>query len=125
MSVGGAIVSRLGVISPSKSVLIPGKQLRPNRACSSYGLISLFFAAAPRFGMDKLSQLLSSGVCGCQGRDFTQGDDYKAVMATISYANYYLGGFSEDIQRRLAEILCSGVLNYGEHGQVKGRCLLL
>lgn len=64
------------------------------------------------------TQLLSSGTCGCQGYDLTQGDDYIEVMDNLGFVEYYIGDYSEDIQRQVVEILCSGVVNYGEQLQV-------
>eukprot|EP00904_Undaria_pinnatifida_P007024 jgi/Undpi1/3451/HiC_scaffold_16.g06823.m1 len=63
------------------------------------------------------SELLSSGTCGCQGYDLTQGDDYIEVMDNLGFVEYYIGDYSEDIQRQVVEILCSGVVNYGEQLQ--------
>ena len=68
---------------------------------------------------------MSSGTCGCQGYDLTQGDDYQTVMGMLSYVEFYIGGFSEDIQRRVVEIICNGVTNFGEHSQVTGVVELL
>lgn len=67
---------------------------------------------------------MSSGTCGCQGYDLTQGDDYKTVMGMLSYVEFYIGGFSEDIQRQVVEIICNGVTNFGEHSQVTGAVVL-
>ena len=63
---------------------------------------------------------MSSDTCGCHGYDLTQGDDYKAVMALLAYVEFYIGGYSEDIQRQVVELLCNGVLSYGEQAQVTG-----
>ena len=63
---------------------------------------------------------MSSGTCGCQGYDLTQGHDYKTIMDLLSFAEFYIGSYSEDIQRQVIEIICSGVVNYGEHSQVSG-----
>lgn len=84
------------------------------------GLISLSFAAAFRAGMNTPTQLLKSGTCGCLGYDLTQGYDYKAVLASLAFADYYIEDFSDDVQRQIVEMTCSGVLNYGEQGQVTG-----
>ena len=64
--------------------------------------------------MNPPTQLLSSGTCGCLGYDLIRRDDYKTVMGKLAYMSFFLGGFSDDIQRQMAEIICSGVLNYGE-----------
>ena len=61
---------------------------------------------------------MSRGTCGCQGYDLTQGDDYKHIMDLLVFVEFFVGGFSEDIQRQVVEILCSGVVNFGEHSQV-------
>ena len=63
---------------------------------------------------------MASGTCGCLSYDLTQGDDYKTVMALLAYMEFYIGGYSDDIQRQVVEIICSGVLNFGEHSQVSG-----
>ena len=68
---------------------------------------------------------MSTGTCGCLAYDLTQGDDYKTIMAELAYGDVLLGGFSDDIQRQIVEMICSGVLNYGEQGQVTGVYLLL
>ena len=59
-------------------------------------------------------QLLSSGTCGCLGYDLTRGDDYKIVMAELSYAEFFLGSHSEDVQRRVVELICSGTYVTGD-----------
>lgn len=61
---------------------------------------------------------MSSGTCGCQGYDLTQGDDYQTVMGMLSYVEFYIGGYSEDIQRQVVALICNGVTNFGEHSQV-------
>lgn len=63
---------------------------------------------------------MGSGTCGCQGYDLTQGDDYKIVMTKLDYAEFYLRDFSEDVQRKVVEIVCSGVINFGEQAHVSG-----
>ena len=65
-------------------------------------------------------QLLSSGTCGCQGFDLTQGDDYKIVMAELSYAEFFLGSHNEDVQRRVVELICSGNYVNGDIDVVSG-----
>ena len=82
------------------------------------GISSLSFAVAFCAGINRRTQLLASGTCGCLGYDLTQGDDYRAVIAELAYVNDYIAGFSEDVQRQIVEMTCSGVLNYGEQGQV-------
>lgn len=69
-------------------------------------------------GFNENTQLMSSGTCGCQGYDLSQGDDFKTIMDLLDYVEYYIGGYSEDVQRQVVEIICSGVVNYGEHSQV-------
>ena len=64
------------------------------------------------------TQLLSSGICGCHGYDLTQGDDYKLLLDDFSYLEFYIGEFSEDIQRQVVELLCSGVIALGDMDQV-------
>lgn len=61
---------------------------------------------------------MSSGICGCHGYDLTQGNDYKTVMALLAYAGFYIGSYSEEIQRQVVELICSGALSYGEQAQV-------
>ena len=61
---------------------------------------------------------MSSGTCGCHGYDLTQGDDYKLVLPEFSYLASYIGGFSEDVQRQVVELLCSGVIALGDMDQV-------
>ena len=61
---------------------------------------------------------MGSGTCGCLGYDLTQGDDYKTVMTKLDYVEFFIGGFSEDIQRQVVNILCSGVVNFGEQAHV-------
>ena len=64
------------------------------------------------------TQLLSSGTCGCHGYDLTKGDDYKLVIPEFSYLEFYIGEFSEDVQRQVVEALCSGVIALGDMDQV-------
>ena len=64
------------------------------------------------------TQILSSGTCGCRGYDLTQGDDYKTLIPYIGFFDYYIGGFSGEIQRQVVELLCSGVVNLGDMVQV-------
>ena len=68
--------------------------------------------------MNEPPQVMSSGTCGCLGYDLTQGDDYKTILDMLCFAEFFIGTYSEDIQRQVVEILCSGVVNYGEHSQV-------
>ena len=63
---------------------------------------------------------MASGTCGCQGYDLTQGDDYKTVMDTLVFVEYFIGGFSEDVQRQVVQLICSGVVTFGENSQVTG-----
>lgn len=39
-------------------------------------------------------------------------------MAQFDYLEFYIGKFSEDIQRQVVETLCSGVLSLGDMDQV-------
>ena len=64
---------------------------------------------------------MSSGTCGCQGYDLTQGDDYKIIMDQLSYAEFFLGSHSEDVQRRVIELICSRAVVMGEQNMVSGR----
>lgn len=73
-----------------------------------------------RAGLDGRTQLMSSGVCGCLDHDLTQGGDYKTIMDSLSFVEFYIGGYSEDIQRQVVEIICNGVVNYGDHSQASG-----
>ena len=50
----------------------------------------------------------------------TQGDDYKTVIDLLPYADFFIGHHSEDIQRRVVELICTGVLNYGDQELVSG-----
>ena len=68
--------------------------------------------------MNERTQLMASGTCGCQGYDLTQGDDYKIVMDSLVFVEYYIRDFSEDVQREVVSILCSGVVTFGENSQV-------
>ena len=68
--------------------------------------------------MNEPPQLMSSGACGCLGYDLTQGDDYKTILDLLCFAEFFIGTYGEDIQRQVVEILCSGVVNYGDHSQV-------
>ena len=63
---------------------------------------------------------MSSGTCGCQGYDLTQGDDYKIIMDRLPYAEFLIGSHSEDVQRQVVELLCSRVIAMGEQNQVSG-----
>eukprot|EP00904_Undaria_pinnatifida_P007013 jgi/Undpi1/3441/HiC_scaffold_16.g06813.m1 len=41
------------------------------------------------------------------------------VMDNLDYVKFYVSGYSEDVQRKVVEILCSGVVNYGEQSQIE------
>eukprot|EP00904_Undaria_pinnatifida_P007010 jgi/Undpi1/3439/HiC_scaffold_16.g06812.m1 len=66
----------------------------------------------------KPSEILSSGTCGCQGYDLTQGDDYKLLISDMEFLEFHIGSFSDDIQRQVVELLCSGVVNLGDMDQM-------
>lgn len=65
-------------------------------------------------------QLLGSGQCGCIGVDLTQGDDYLRVLDSIDTVSTLLEDYSADVKREVAYLLCSGVMNDGDHLQVSG-----
>ena len=67
-------------------------------------------------------KILSSGTCGCQGYDLTQGDDYKLLISDMEFLEFHIGSFSDDIQRQVVELLCSGVVNLGDMDQVGWVC---
>ena len=83
--------------------------------CFSYGAPVSHWACG-----NGRTQLLASGTCGCQGYDLTQGDDYKIILDLLPYAEHFIGSQSEDIQRRVVELICAGVLNYGDQELVSG-----
>ena len=63
---------------------------------------------------------MSSGTCGCQGYDLTRGDDYKLVMDKLPYAEFFIESYSEDVQRRVVELICSGNYVNGDIDLVSG-----
>lgn len=63
-------------------------------------------------------QVLESGVCGCQGYDLTQGDDYKNIYVSMAFLDDYIGDASDDTKRRVVELLCSNTVNDGDQLQV-------
>lgn len=65
----------------------------------------------------ELSQVMSSGQCGCQGFDLSQGDDYTAIFETL-YARDLLIDFDDDTKRQVIQALCTGTVNDGDHLQV-------
>lgn len=70
------------------------------------------------------TQLLADGTCGCHGYDLTQGDDWKLIIGEFAYLEFYIGKFSEDIQRQVVQSLCNGVIALGDMDQV-GRVYIL
>lgn len=52
------------------------------------------------------------------GYDLTQGDDYKTIFETMAFMEEYVGHFGEDTKRAIVSILCSAVVNDGDHLQV-------
>lgn len=65
-----------------------------------------------------LRQILQSDTCGCRGYDLESGDDYKFVLYHFDELEFLTADLDEDLKREIVKALCSGVLNYGEHGQV-------
>lgn len=68
-------------------------------------------------------KIFSSGVCGCQGFDLTQGDDYLKIFHTMAFASEYLADADDDTKREFVSILCSSAINDGDHLQVISRSL--
>lgn len=64
-------------------------------------------------------QVLSSGVCGCQGYDLSQGDDYLTIFDRLDEMNDLVGDFDADIQRRVVAALCTTPMNDGDHLQAR------
>ena len=64
-------------------------------------------------------QLLSNYKCGCLDYELTEGDDYKEIIPHLKYFDFFMGNFSETIQRHVVEILCHGVVNLGDMLQVR------
>ena len=72
----------------------------------------------PRLGMPIVLQALDTGICGCQGYDLKQGGDYLFLMEKMQFLEFYARDLDEDTTRELVNAICSGVIAYGEHGQV-------
>lgn len=59
-------------------------------------------------------------MCGCLDFDLTQGDDYLTVLNTMAFLGDYIGDFPAETKRKVVASLCSGLMNDGDHLQVKG-----
>ena len=62
---------------------------------------------------------MSSGTCGCKGYELTERDDYKINMDGV-LTSKLIGSHSEDIQRQVVDLLCSGFIIMGDQNQVSG-----
>ena len=67
-----------------------------------------------------LWQVLSSGVCGCQGYDLSQGDDYEHIFNTMTEMSSLLGDFDAEVKRKVVAALCTTPMNDGDHLQARG-----
>lgn len=67
---------------------------------------------------------MKKGVCGCIGYDLDKGDDFKTVMTTMTFMMDKIGDFDDDTQRQVVRLLCSGIMNDGDHLQVQQRMCL-
>jgi len=64
-----------------------------------------------------LLQVLSSGQCGCQGYDLSQGDDYEQIYNSMTEMSNLIGDFDVDTKRQVVAALCSTPMNDGDHLQ--------
>ncbi|CBN79226.1 ortho-aminophenol oxidase [Ectocarpus siliculosus] len=63
------------------------------------------------------AEVLSSGQCGCQGYDLTQGDDYESIYYNMVDLDDLIGDFDADVKRQVVAALCTTTMNDGDHLQ--------
>ncbi|CAN0363328.1 unnamed protein product [Pylaiella littoralis] len=63
-----------------------------------------------------VEEILSSGQCGCQGYDLTQGDDWQTIYynSTVAFDDV-ISEYDDDTKRQVVEAVCASTIYVGDN----------